>query len=106
MNGEIPGMGPFNGIGIYGYDNATKKFVSTWLDNFSTGMMNGTGKLSNNGKTLEWKYTGYCPIAKKQIVMREIDTEVDENTQKIEMFGPDPKTGKEFQTMEIVLTRK
>ena len=106
MKVEIPGMGAFDGIGTYGYDNATKQFVSTWIDNFTTGMMNGTGKLSADGKTLTWEFNGYCPIAKKQIVMREVDTTVDANTKKLEMFGPDPKTGKEFQTMEIVMTRK
>ncbi len=106
MKEEIPGMGPFNGIGIYGYDNAAKQFVSTWFDNVGTGIMNGTGKLSADGKTLTWEFNGFCPVAKKPIVMREVDTTVDANTKKIEIFGPEPKTGKEYRTMEIVMTRK
>jgi len=42
----------------------------------------------------------------KECTMREVFTMVDDNTQKMEMYGPDPKTGKEFKTMEIVMTRK
>src|SRR4051812_10434596 len=52
--GEMPGMGPFSGLGIYGYDNVTGKFVSTSIENQSTGIMNGTGELSPDGKTLTW----------------------------------------------------
>lgn len=46
IKGEMPGMGPFEGFGIYGYDNVSKKYVHTWVDNMGTGMMNGTGELS------------------------------------------------------------
>jgi hypothetical protein len=105
MKGEMPGMGPFNGLAIYGFDNITQKFTSVWLDNFATGMMKGTGKLSKDGKTLSWEYEGYCPLTKKPIVMREVETTIDANTKKLEMFGPDPKTGKEFKMMEIALKR-
>lgn len=105
MKGEMPGMGPFNGLAIYGFDNITQKFTSVWLDNFATGMMKGTGELSEDGKTMTWKYDGYCPLTKKPIVMREVETTVDANTKKLEMFGPDPKAGKEFKMMELTLTR-
>ena len=41
--GEMPGMGPYNGLGTAGFDNVSQKFVSTWIDNHSTGIMYGTG---------------------------------------------------------------
>ncbi len=31
--------GPFEGAGISGYDNIAKKFVSTWVDTYGTGIM-------------------------------------------------------------------
>lgn len=105
VKGEFPGMGPFNGLGINGYDNVSRTFQSTWIDNMGTGMMQGTGKLSEDGKTLTWSMNFYCPITKKACVMREVDTFPDANTMKLEMFGPHPKTGKEFKMMEIVFTR-
>ncbi|MDZ4658564.1 MAG: DUF1579 domain-containing protein [Bythopirellula sp.] len=106
MKGEMPGMGPFNGLGIYGFDNVSQKFVANWLDNMGTGIMNGTGELSADGKTLTWEFTGNCPITKKPMVMREVETVTGPNTKTLEMFGPDPKTGKEFKMMEIQLTRE
>jgi hypothetical protein len=37
---------PFEGIGITGYDNVQQRYVGTWIDTFSTGLMTfmGVGK--------------------------------------------------------------
>jgi hypothetical protein len=72
IKGDMPGMGPYEGVGIYGYDNVSKKFVSTWIDTQRTGIMNGTGELSDDGKVLTWKYTFNCPLTKQPAVVREI----------------------------------
>lgn len=106
MAGEMPGMGAYSGLGISGFDNVSQKFVSTWIDNHSTGIMYGTGELSPDGKTLTWKFDFNCPIAKGPVVMREIDTITGPNSKKLEMYGPDPKTGKEFKMMTIELTKE
>lgn len=106
MAGEMPGMGPFNGFGIYGFDNVSQKFQSSWIDNMSTGQMFGTGERSSDGKTLTWTYTYQCPITKKATTMREIERITGKDTRTMEMHGIDPKSGKEFKMMEITLTRK
>lgn len=105
MAGEIPGMGPFNGFGVYGYDNTAETFQSTWIDNCGTGMMVGTGQLSSDGKSLSWVFNYTCPITKKNAVMREIERVTGENTRTLEMFNTDPKSGKEYKMMEIAFTR-
>lgn len=105
MDGEMPGMGPYKGLGIYGFDNIKQEFVSTWIDNHGTGIMTGTGELSDDGKSISWEYSGYCPINKKDITMREVDTITGPNSRKLEMWGPNPKTGEVFKMMEIELTR-
>ena len=66
IKGDMPGMGPFEGFGIYGFDNVSQKFVSSWIDNHGTGMMNGTGELSDDGKVMSWKFDFNCPITKKR----------------------------------------
>jgi hypothetical protein len=104
--GDMPGMGPYNGQGTYGYDNVSGKFVCTWIDNHSTGIMTGTGQLSPDGKTMTWTCTFNCPITKKPAVMRQVDTMTGPNSQTIEMFGADPKTGKEYKMVQLELTRK
>ncbi len=105
MEGDMPGMGPYHGVGIYGYDNVAGKFVSTWIDNHSTGIMTGTGELSPDGKTFTWRYSFNCPLTKKPAVMREVETTTGSNTKVLEMFGPDPKTGKEYKMMRVEMTR-
>jgi hypothetical protein len=106
VKGEMPGMGPYVTIGIVGFDNVSKKFVANWIDNHGTGMMNGTGELSRDGKTLTWKFTYNCPITKKPALMRQIETATGPNTKTLEVFGAEPKSGKEFKMMQIELTKK
>ena len=104
--GNMMGM-PFEGMSITGYDNATKKFVSTWVDSWSTGIMNMSGDWNAGTKTLTM--TGTMPdICRpgKMCSLKEVITVVDDNTQKMEMYGPDNKTGKEFKMMEINMSRK
>ncbi len=105
-SGDMMGM-PFEGQTIMGYDNATKQFSSTWVDNFSTGLMNFTGQWDEASKTLSLSgsYPDICRPG-KECKMREVFKVVDDNTHHMEMYGPDPKTGKEYKMMEIKMTRK
>jgi hypothetical protein len=104
--GEMPGMGPFHGTGTQGFDNVSQKYVGTWIDNHSTGIMNATGELASDGKTLTWTYSYTCPITKKPAVMRQIETVTSPTTKTLEMHGSDPKSGKEYKMMTIELTKK
>lgn len=104
--GDMPGMGPYKGQGIYGFDNVSQKFVGVWYDNMGTGLMIGTGELSADGKSLTTNYTYNCPINKKPAPIREVDTKIDDNTRLLEMYSNDPKTGIEFKMMSIEYKRK
>ncbi len=102
--GTFMGM-PFEGIATVGHDNASGKMVSTWVDNMGTGIMYMTGEYDPSTKTIEFKGEVTDPITKKSKPAREIFAIADERTRKMEMFdvGPD---GKEFRSMQIVMTRK
>ncbi len=106
MVGEIPGMGAFNGFGITGFDNVSQRFVGTWIDNHSTGIMNGVGDLSADGKVLTWSYTMNCPITRKPATVRQIETYTSPTTMSFEMFTTDPKSGKEYKCMHVDFTKK
>lgn len=106
VRGDMGGMGPFEGFGIYGYDNTSKKFQQTWADNFGTGMMTGTGELSADGKSMTWAMNYNDPMTGGPSVMREVETFTDENHSKLEMFGKDPASGKEMKMVEISFTRR
>jgi hypothetical protein len=102
--GDMYGM-PFEGRSTFGYNNAEGKYVSTWIDNMSTGIMVMKGTYDAPTKTYKMIGEVIDPITKKPKTSRETITIIDDNTQKLEMFdvGFD---GKEFKNMEITLKRK
>ena len=104
--GNMMGM-PFEGLSITGYDNATKQFVSTWIDNWGTGIMNMAGTWDEATKTMTLSGTmpDICRPG-KECTFREVFTIVDDNMQNMVMYGPDPKTGKEYKVMEMKMSRK
>jgi hypothetical protein len=106
MKGDMPGMGPYHGGGVNGYDNVSKKFVSAWIDDHSTGIMFGEGELSDDDKSITWNYKFNCPLTKKQVTLKQVDTTTGDNSKTIEMWGDDPKTGKNYKMMTIEMTRK
>jgi hypothetical protein len=102
----MPGMGPYNGFGLFGYDNVSQKFVSTWIDSCGTGMAHGEGELSPDGKTLTITRTYNCPLTKKPVSMRETETMTGPNTKTLEITGTDPKSGKEFKMLSVEFVKK
>lgn len=104
IKGDMMGQ-PFNGFGISGFDNVSKKYQTTWIDNCGTGIGNGTGEASADGKTMTWRVTYNCPITKKPTTIREIERRTGENTMTFEIHGTEPHSGKEYKMMEIAYTR-
>ena len=105
-SGNMMGM-PFEGRSLLAYDNADKKFVSSWVDNWSTGIMIMTGTWDETTKSMT--LTGTMPDINrpgKECHFKEKFTIIDDNTHHMEMWGPDPKTGKEYKMMEMRMTRK
>jgi hypothetical protein len=102
-SGEWMGM-PFNGISTTGYDNARKVFVNTWIDNFGTGIMTSEGRYNPATKTIEFKGKVTDPMAGgKQMPFRQVLRFIGDKEQRVEMYMM--HAGKEFKSMEIVLTR-
>jgi len=106
MTGDVTGMGPSSGMSVLGFDNVTQKYVGTWIDNHSTGIMYGTGEASRDGKIINWTYNYQCPITKKTTVMRHVETLIDPNTMSLDMYTIDPKSKKEFKMSRIDFTKK
>lgn len=96
---------PFEGHGTLGYDNAKKTFVSSWIDNFGTGIIKLEGSWDAATKSITMK--GMCtdPSSGKDCEMKEIFKVVDDNTHVMEMYGPNPKDGKEMKMMEMKFSR-
>jgi hypothetical protein len=106
MNFKADMMGEsFEGIGTSGYDNARKVWISTWVDNMSTSIINMEGTWDEATRSLTSTGKMLCPGNGKVCEMKEVLKVVDDNTQVMEMYGPDMKTGKLYKNMEIKLTR-
>lgn len=97
---------PFKGHGITGYDNFNQEYVSTWIDNMSTGIMTSTGQYDPAQDALVTTGTfDDIMTGEKDKTMRGISKLLDENTLHVEMYVPGPD-GQEFKTGEIHATRK
>jgi hypothetical protein len=94
---------PFTGIGTTGYDKAKKKFVGTWIDSMSTGMMLSEGTADAAGKVFTTQAVSTDPLSGKQTKMR-IVSKWESDDKIVEEFY-EKKGGKDVKTMEITYTR-
>jgi hypothetical protein len=95
---------PWTGIGYLAYENFTKKFEGTWIDEMSTGLFYNEGTADESGKVVTM-------IGK----MSDPSTgELDKPAKDVWTFGDNKivfemydnvGTDKEFKNMEIVYTR-
>jgi hypothetical protein len=101
--GTMMGM-PFEGISLLGYDNAKKIFLSTWIDNMGTGIMQMEGTWDEATNSINFKGKSVDPTTGKDIDIREVFKLVDDNNQTMEMYCT--TDGKEMKTMEIKFSRQ
>ncbi|MEZ0130847.1 DUF1579 domain-containing protein [Flavobacterium sp. LBUM151] len=94
----------FEGKSTLAYNNASKEYTTTFIDNMGTGMMVAIGKYNEASKSMELKGDMVNPVNGKKTPYREIYTIVDAKTRKMEMF--DVKNGEEFKSMEIIMKKK
>jgi hypothetical protein len=93
----------FKGMGIEGYDNVKKKFVSVWIDNMGTGIMMSEGTYDPASKT--FTYTGeYEAIPGMKTRIREVVKVTDKDHHLFEWY--EDRGGQEAKTMEIAYARK
>ena len=103
--GQMSGM-PFNGMGVYGFDNVSCKYVSTWIDNMGTGIMSSVGTADASGKVITWIGTMNDPVTGKPAKERMVTTVIDDNHHTFEMYGTPPGGKKEMKMMSIDYMRK
>jgi hypothetical protein len=95
---------PFEGQATDGYDNLTGKYVSTWIDNQGTGMLNTSGTCDAGCKVLTETGEMMDPMTNKKTTYKSVVTFVDDNTFKYEAFSV--SGGKSMKAMEMICHRK
>ncbi len=103
FKGDMMGT-PFTGLGFTGYDNHTKKYVTTWMDSMGTGIMFFEGTAGRDGKTITQEARYDDPV-RGPMIWRAVTRYVDGDTMLFEMYAT-AKGGKEEKMMEITYTRK
>jgi len=105
--GEFGGV-KFEGLGMTGYSNLEKAYVSTWLDNMGTGIERMTGKMSADGKTMTFGGESMCPITHKMLKGREVTKIMGDDKFVSEFYKTMEVGGKEMEmkVMEITYMRK
>lgn len=95
---------PFTGIGITGYDNHKKRYVSTWMDSMSTGIFFFVGRSEQQEGTITLECRTDDPV-RGPMKWRSVTKILDNDTHLFEMFSTD-KSDKEQKVMEITYNRK
>ena len=103
FSGEMMGS-QFTGIGVSGYDNHTRKYVSTWIDSMGTAILFFEGTASADGRIITQESRYDDPI-KGPMKWRSVTKIVDDNTHVFEMYAT-YEGQKEEKMMEITYTRK
>jgi len=103
--GDFMGQ-PFEGHGTDGYDNISKQYVSSWVDNMGTGILYSTGTCEDGGKKCTVVGESSDPMSGSKVTMKSVMTWIDDNSFKNEMYSKDPGSGQEFKMMEMLIKRK
>lgn len=106
LRGDYEGawpFGTFTGTALWGYDQDSERFVSTWVDSVSTHMQRFEGK--REGKTLLMKGRGKNPMTGEWVEEIQKMTFADADHWDFAMLQPDGEGG-HLELLEIRYTRR
>lgn len=90
------------GWGLAGHNNITKQFQFTWVDNWGTGMLQGTGQA--DGGTIVWSATFTDPLTGLMQLRMEETTKGDDQF-SVTMYGIVGDQS-EYKMREIIYRRQ
>jgi hypothetical protein len=105
LKGDSMGM-PFEGTGLAGYDNVSKEWFSTWVDNMRTGIVHYRGHADDTGVV-----TMTCEMADPmnpavKCTFRQVMTFTGKDGFSVETWRKDANHPAEFKAVEMTYTRK
>jgi len=98
VKGSMMGQ-PFEGHGIMGFDNATQKYVSSWIDSMGTGILTSTGEETEKGRT--WTFHGPWDLGGGKSMATRLTIKMVSDKEAVwEMWmGPDEKSAGSVMTL-------
>ena len=101
FRGELPGM-TFEGRGLTAFDNAQQKYVGTWIDAMSTGIMVTEGEFDAGEQTMT--ETGVVKMPFGEMKFRMVSKHTSADAFLFTMYGVTPAGDQKM--MEIDYARK
>ncbi|OGU34211.1 MAG: hypothetical protein A2068_08850 [Ignavibacteria bacterium GWB2_35_6b] len=102
FEGSAWGM-PMSGINIMAFDNSTKEYVSTWVDNMGTGITMSKGKWDDEAKAIVMWGSMVDPTTGGEMKYKSVIKTIDDNNNVFEMYMI--QDGQEFKTFLMESTR-
>lgn len=97
----------WTGLRITGYDNDRKVFTRAMIgDGNSAGGVAMEGRWDEATRSITMPFKKADPSTGKERNLKEVYKIVDENTEVLEIYATDEKTGKEFKVLNVKWTRK
>lgn len=95
---QAPMMGqPWEGRGVFGYNNVSKKHIATWYDTFGTMIMSFEGTCENHCKKITMSSDFVDPMTGSEVTMKTVSEQKGDNTFVTTLYnvvdGKDMKTG-------------
>lgn len=100
---------PFEGMGATGYDKGKGKYVSIWIDNFSTNFTLMEGEYDRASDTMTWTGEAAYPDGQGGVVhipMKHVVKGATSDNMVMEFWEPNPQTGEMMQSGTINYTRR
>jgi hypothetical protein len=94
---------PFEGMELDAYDNATKEYISLWVDNMGTGVMVMKGKMDDKTNTVTYWGSMVDPMTGKDQKVKTVMKEINNDNVTFEMYTVE--NGQETKNMYIDYAR-
>jgi len=94
---------PWEGRGVFGYDNVTGKHTGVWYDSFGTMMMTFEGTCEEHCKKISLTSTYIDPMTKTEKAMKSVSVDKGNGNSLTTLY--DLSEGKEMKIVEIIYER-
>jgi hypothetical protein len=85
---------PFKGMGLFGYDNMKKKYITLWIDEMSTQMQLSEGTADASGKVITVSGAFDSPMDSAKHTMKQVWTIADNDHHTFKRPGTFRRTGR------------
>lgn len=104
LDGDLWGE-EFRGIGITAYDNVEEQYITTWIDNLSTGILVLRGRYDRDADAVVMSGEYTDPVTKQKRSLRSVERVTADGTRVYEHWEVSDD-GSESRVMELTYRRK